>query len=155
MRLLVAAYQSHLFNAVLAQRMPDIDRVEAGDLAYIHPQGGHGGGAVFLVERPEDEAPRAARFEISPSGPLVGHRITLASGRPGQVERDVLAAEGVTPAGFERVKGLRLRGDRRPLRVPLADIEVRPVGEDVVVAFALPSGAYATLVLAEIMKHTE
>ena len=150
-RLLVAAYQSSIFNAVLERRLDGIDRVEAGDLAYIHPRGGRGE-AVFLVERPEDEAPRAARFEISPSGPLVGHRVTLAAGRPGEIEREVLAAENVTPANFERVKALRLRGDRRPLRVPVSEVEVGAVGDDITIGFTLPSGAYATILLAEITK---
>ena len=146
-RLLVSAYQSDLFNAVLDRRLDEIDRVEAGDMAYIH-----GRGAVFLVEHPEDEAPRAARFEISPTGPIVGHRVTLATGRPGEIERAVLAEKNTSPADFESVKALRLRGERRPLRVPLADIEVRPVGDDILVCFTLPSGAYATIALAEITK---
>lgn len=150
-RLLVSAYQSHLFNAVMEQRLESLDRVEYGDLAYIHPGRGRGG-AVFLVEHPEDEAPRAARFEISPSGPIVGHRVTLAEGRPGQIERDALAAEDAAPARFERVKALRLRGSRRPLRVPVSDVEVEPAGDDVLLRFTLPSGAYATVLLAEIMK---
>jgi tRNA pseudouridine13 synthase len=163
-RLLVGAYQSDLFNAVLDRRLDEIDRVETGDLAYIHPRvprPARGGpcsppsgpaGAVFRVERPEDEAPRAARFEISPTGPIVGHRVTLASARPGEIERAMLAEKGVSPADFERVKALRLRGDRRPLRVPLIDVEVDPVGNDIVVRFTLPSGAYATVVLGEITK---
>ena len=146
-RLLVSAFQSDLFNAVLERRLTEIDRVEAGDMAYIH-----GRGAVFLVERPEDEAPRAERFEISPTGPIVGHRVTLAEGRPGEIERAVLQEKGIAPADFERVKALRLRGDRRPLRVPISDLEVRPVGDDLVVCFSLPSGAYATVVLAEVTK---
>lgn len=150
-RLLVSAFQSSLFNAVLGRRLPSIDRVEAGDLAYIHPRGRRGG-AVFPVERPEDEAERARRFEISPSGPIVGHRVVLATGRPGEIERDVLSEADITPAHFERVKALRLRGGRRPLRVPVTDTEVSPVGDDILVRFTLPSGAYATLVLAEITK---
>jgi tRNA pseudouridine13 synthase len=146
-RLLVSAFQSDLFNAVLERRLTEIDRVEAGDMAYIH-----GRGAVFLVERPEDEAPRAERFEISPTGPIVGHRVTLAEGRPGEIERAVLQEKGIAPADFECVKALRLRGDRRPLRVPISGLEVRPVGDDLVVCFSLPSGAYATVLLAEITK---
>jgi len=162
-RLLVAAFQSSLFNAVLERRLPGIDRVEAGDLAYIHPRAGHGG-AAFLVEHPEDEAGRVQRFEISPTGPLVGHRVVLASGRPGEIERTVLEEAAIAPAHFERVKALRLRGDRRPLRVPVTDAQVLPAGagtearagtEDILVRFTLPSGAYATILLAEITKSED
>ena len=151
-RLFISAYQSHLFNQVLERRLDGLDRVEAGDLAYIHPQRGRGG-AVFLVERPDHEQPRADRFEISPSGPLVGHRVSLAAGRPGDIERDVLAANHVAPAHFERVRALRLRGGRRPLRAPLTEVSVRPIeGGDLLLAFTLPPGAYATIVVAEVTK---
>jgi tRNA pseudouridine13 synthase len=146
-RLLIGALQSDLFNAMLERRLPDIDKLEAGDLAYIH-----GRGSVFRVEDPEVEAPRAARFEISPTAPLVADKVTMASGRPGEIELAVLAEKGIAPADFARVHGLRLRGDRRPLRVPLSDVEVTPLGDDVSVHFTLPSGAYATIVLGEIMK---
>jgi tRNA pseudouridine13 synthase len=150
-KLFIGAYQSWIFNQVLERRLGSFDSVEAGDLAYIHRPGGHGG-AVFLVEDAAAEAPRAARFEISPSGPIVGHRVTLASGRPGETERAVLAEEGISPDDFERVKALRLRGDRRPLRFPLTDAQIAAEGADLVVSFQLPSGAYATVVLAEITK---
>jgi tRNA pseudouridine13 synthase len=148
-RLFVSAFQSDLFNQVLDRRLGEIDRVEAGDLAYIH-----GRGAVFRVERPEVEQPRADRLEISPSGPIVGHRVTLASGRPGEIEREVLAATAIEPRDFERTKALRLRGGRRPLRVPLSDVQMEAESRraDLRLAFTLPPGAYATVVLAEITK---
>ena len=146
-RLLIAALQSDIFNGVLERRLADLDRVEVGDLAYIH---GHG--AVFRVEQPDVEMPRVARLEISPSGPILGERSTLAFGRPGEIERAVLADKCIAPGDFERVKALRMRGDRRPLRVPLSAAAVTPVGDDIQICFTLPSGAYATIVLAEIMK---
>jgi len=154
-KLFIAAFQSALFNDVLERRLDALDRIEPGDLAYLHPRPGGGGrgGAVFLVEDAAREAPRAARFEISPSGPIVGHRVTLASGRPGEVERAVLAEHRITPEHFERVKALRLRGDRRPLRFPLTDASVAEDGPDGLrVSFTLPPGAYATIVLGEITK---
>ena len=145
----MSAFQSDLFNQVLDRRLGEIDRVEAGDLAYIH-----GRGAVFRVERPEVEQPRADSLEISPSGPIVGHRVTLASGRPGEIEREVLAAAAIQPRDFERIKALRLRGGRRPLRVPLSDVQMETEGEDLRLEFTLPPGAYATVVLAEITKSS-
>ena len=79
-------------------------------------------------------------------------RVTMATGRPGEIEQAVLSEKEIAPADFARVKALRMRGDRRPLRFPLSEVEVQPVGQDITVRFVLPSGAYATVVLGEIMK---
>src|SRR5688572_30736973 len=78
-RLWVSALQSRLFNEVLARRVEagTFDRVLDGDLAYKHANG-----ACFLVEGAEQERPRAEAFEISPSGPLFGYRMSLPAGEP-------------------------------------------------------------------------
>ncbi len=136
----VSAYQSALFNRVLARRLSTFDHLQHGDLAWIH-----GKGAVFLVQDPADEQPRADRLEISPSGPLYGRKVKLAQGMPGEVERQVLAEEGLTCASF------RPRGARRPLRFPLRDVQIW-YEEGVMLAFTLPPGCYATAVLDEVIK---
>jgi tRNA pseudouridine13 synthase len=46
---------------------------------------------------------------------------------------------------------MKLRGARRPLRVPLHEVEVGYDG-GLMISFALPPGSYATVVLAEVMK---
>src|SRR4051794_19901246 len=76
-RLWVSALQSKLFNEVLAARIEadQFEKLIDGDLAWKHDSG-----AVFLVEQAATEQPRADAFEISPSGPLVGHRMTLPAG---------------------------------------------------------------------------
>jgi tRNA pseudouridine13 synthase len=65
LRLYVSAYQSHLFNLLLAERLHRLGTLEAGDLAFLHAKG-----AVFRVDDPESEQPRADRLELSPSAPL-------------------------------------------------------------------------------------
>ncbi len=149
-RLYVSAYQSALWNRLLDQRMPELGRLEAGDLAYLHDRG-----AVFRVEDAAAEQPRADRLEISPSAPLYGTRTLLADGAPGARERELLAAEGVAPEAF-RVPGAGdLRGERRPLRVPVGDASAEPVPDaprDVLVRFTLPRGSFATALLAELQK---
>jgi hypothetical protein len=48
---------------------------------------------------------------------------------------------------------VRTRGARRPYRVPLRDASLEVEGTDVVVArFTLPPGAFATVVMEELMK---
>lgn len=142
-RFLVSAYQAYLFNRLLAERMPAIGTLERGDLAVKHSNG-----AFFTVEDPQREQPRANAMEISPSGPLYGTKVRLASGEPGDRERALLTSEGLDLADF---CGLQARGGRRPFRVPLEEPSVA-WDEGVVVRFRLPSGSYATTVLREITK---
>ncbi len=149
-RLFVSAYQSALFNRIVAARMPRVGALEVGDLAYLHDKG-----AVFSVKDAAAEQPRADRFEISPSAPLFGTKVLIADGRPGDVERALLAEEGLERRMF-RVDGIgELTGERRPMRIPVVGAQVRDVPGDpsaVEVRFDLPRGSYATVVLAEVMK---
>ncbi len=147
----ISALQSHMFNRVLDERMPDVDRVEPGDLAYKHDSG-----AVFLVEDAEAENERAARFEISPSGPMFGYKMIEPGGRPAEIERAVLEEAGLSLESFRTPGGLKSKGERRSLRVPVEGASVEPADEadggGIWVTFALPPGSYATVVLDEIMN---
>ncbi len=146
-KLYLSACQSHLFDRVVAERLDSLDTVVTGDLAWKHANG-----ACFLVEDAAAEAPRAARFEISPSGPLFGCRMTPAGGEEGELERALLAAAGLTPASFDLPGGLRMEGERRPLRVPVGEPRVEVDAGGLLLEFSLPKGSYATAVLREIMK---
>src|SRR5262245_53591599 len=148
-RIYVSAWQSYVFNRVLDARLAtdDYDRLLAGDLAWLH-----GSGALYPVEDSALEADRASRFEASPTGPLPGHDLRRATGRPGEVEGAVLAEDAVPEEAF--LDGpVRTRGARRPLRVPLVDGSLEAEGGDAVTArFTLPPGSFATVVLDELMK---
>jgi len=150
-RLYVSALQSAVFNDVLARRIETIDKVLPGDLAAKT-----GSKAVFSVEDVSEQQ-RADRFEISPTGPIPGYRSSLASGRPGQMERDALAAWGLETEDFRRVDRLRVKGTRRPLRFRIEDLDISAdrdaTGEFLVLEFTAPSGCYATVLLRELMKN--
>lgn len=142
------AYQSFLFNRILARRIDHLDRVFVGDWAMKLENG-----ACFQVEDAEKEQPRADRFEISPTGILFGSRVSWASGEPGRVEEAVIAEAGATKETLvAAAKACGFRGERRALRVPLAELEWSLDGSTLTLAFALPPGAYATSVLRELMK---
>ena len=146
-RFYVSAYQSALFNRLLARRLrDDLGRLLRGDLAYIH-----GKGAVFTVEDPAAEQARADRLEISPSGPLYGYKLTMAQGLPGEMEQQILAQEGLTLEDW-RLRGLKLKGARRALRFPLQDAAATVDDQGLVVSFGLPPGSYATVVMREVIK---
>ncbi len=72
--------------------------------------------------------------------------------RAGEIEAKVLADAGLTAESFRRPGGLKVKGVRRPLRVPLGEADITEDGPDLVVTFTLPPGSYATVVMAEVMK---
>jgi tRNA pseudouridine13 synthase len=146
-KLYLSAYQSFLFDRLLDGRLDRLDELMDGDLAYKHDNG-----ACFLVTDAAAEAPRAAAFDISPTGPMFGCRMTEPAGSVREREWQLLAAEGITPDSFNLTGGLRMEGERRPLRVPLLEPKAGLDAEGLVLEFGLPRGSYATAVLREIMK---
>ena len=150
-RLWISALQSELFNQVVARRIETIDQVIDGDLAWKHENG-----ACFAVESAAAEQSRAGAFEISPTGPLLGYRMTLPTAKALQIEQEVFAEYQLAPENF-RVEGrLRVKGARRPLRVQPKDVELAGGADDqgphITFAFTLPPGSFATVFLRECMK---
>jgi len=150
-RLWINALQSALFNRVVARRIATLDRVLAGDLAMKEENG-----AVFLVEDAAAAQPRCERFEISPTGPQIGYRMTLPAGEALPIEQAVFDEAGLKPADFRVAGRHKIKGARRPLRVRPSDVElsagVDEHGAHITVAFSLPAGSFATVLLREIMK---
>jgi tRNA pseudouridine13 synthase len=133
-RLWVTALQSRIFNEILIQRISGIDKLVNGDMAYKHENG-----ACFCVENAAAEQPRADAFEISP------------------MEAALFRKYDVSPDDFRSSTRDRSHGDRRPLRVQLKDAQLESGVDDhggfITVAFTLPPGAYATILMRELMKN--
>lgn len=144
--LMVSAFQSELFNRYLAARLADglFDRVLQGDICGRLPRGG-----VFLSEDPSAEQPRLDSFEISPMGPMFGHKMMQAGGEARAREQALLDSIDLRLEDFRKVKA---EGSRRRFRLPLGDFAVEEVEGDPVFTFELPSGSYATVLLDEFMK---
>jgi tRNA pseudouridine13 synthase len=150
-RFLVSALQAAVFNEVLGRRPLALDRIEAGDVAQVVASGG-----LFVVEDEAREAPRAAAFEISATGPIFGCadvRERAPSGLPAARERAVLDAFGI--AELAPPPGLRLRGTRRPLRVPVRAAAAERGDELLRLRFELPAGSYATVLIEELFGAVE
>jgi tRNA pseudouridine13 synthase len=149
--LFISAYQSDLFNRVLTARMPNIDKLLLGDMAYLHING-----ACFRVEQPEVEQPRCDRFDISPTGPLLGGRTTKLTGPAGEIENPILDGENLNDNDFRQMKHLGARGGRRPLRFQPRNAGTTSGKDDfgpyLEFRFELDAGCYATTLLAEITK---
>ncbi len=158
---MLSALQSAIFNEVLRERMRQgtLDTLLEGDVAVVHGAGR----TTFVVNAEEAESQdikdRLDRLEISPTGPLWGPSMRLASGEPARIERQALERFGLTPEHLERfAKRHRgsMDGDRRPLRVPLKFPQVEggadAHGTYVRCGFELPRGSFATEAMAEVMK---
>jgi tRNA pseudouridine13 synthase len=148
-RFLVSAWQSEVFNAVLAARALPLDALEAGDLAMRHDSGG-----VFRVDDPERERVRVLAFEISATGPVFGPRMTWPGGAVADRERAVMSAHGLDPDAL-RLPGVRARGARRALRVRPDDLALVAEGDDAWLRFDLPAGSYATVLIEELFGSVE
>ena len=145
------AYQSHVFNRIVAKRIESIDRVFLGDWAMKSDNG-----ACFPVEQPEVEQPRADRFEISPTGPLFGSRAPWATGVPGDIEQAVVAELGTTPELLSKAGAeCGFRGERRALRVRLNELSWSLEGTVLTLGFWLPPGSSATSVLRDVVKKSD
>jgi tRNA pseudouridine13 synthase len=151
MGLFVAAWQSELFNRALACRMPHIDKLFKGDMAYKHDNG-----SCFRVEDAALEQPRCDRFEISPTGPLMGGRMTELTDEAAPYEKPLIDAMQLSDDDLNWLKHYGGRGGRRPLRFQPKDAEVitgsDEHGEYLQLRFELPSGCYATTLLRELTK---
>lgn len=142
-RIWVAAWQSFVFNRVLAARMEEgtWGRVLPGDIAADVASG------ALYPAREHDLGETGS----APTGPLVGDGLVLADGAPGRLERAVLTRLGADPEALA-AEHVHTRGLRRPLRIPVreASLEVESP-EDVVVRFVLPPGSFATVLLERLM----
>lgn len=145
-RFYLSALQSELFNQYLAERLRRglFDAVVTGDLAKKHATGG-----MFTVESAELESPRAQVGEISATGPIFGFKMWSPKGEMAALEAEILAAAGLTLADFQPAK---LKGSRRPVRYMPEGLTWRSEEDTLVVEFFAPKGAFATMLLRELMK---
>jgi tRNA pseudouridine13 synthase len=150
-RLWVSALQSRIFNDVVARRIESLDQVLPGDLAWKHDNG-----ACFIVQDAAAEQARAAAGEISPTGPLIGYRMSLPEEAPLRIETEIFQQHGLRPEDFRREGKEKVKGARRPLRVRPENLEIEggadTHGPHITLAFTLPAGSFATVLLREVMK---
>jgi len=150
----LSAARSLLFNAVLHARVIDgsWNRLIDGDAVML--DGSH---SLFARNSSGQTAAeldaRSAAFDIHPSGPLPGREIDpVVEGEAGQLEQRVLAEfadlqEGLVQCGVDAA--------RRALRLPVHDLEHAWEDSTLVLSFWLPTGAFATSVLREVVQVSE
>jgi tRNA pseudouridine13 synthase len=156
---LLSALQSDLFNRTLTARIDAgvYDKLLPGDMAFLH-----GNRAVFSVDEATattENAPggRLSTFEVSPSGPMWGHKMIRPASQPLAIETAVLSQLGLTPDDFpESTPAGMISGERRPLRIPLTNPQISAGVDEragyIKFTFDLPRSGYATTVLEQVMK---
>ncbi|MBL8761583.1 MAG: tRNA pseudouridine(13) synthase TruD [Phycisphaerae bacterium] len=156
----LSGFQSAVFNALLDERLErgELAALVAGDVAFKHDN--H---AMFAVDdataAAPDSAERLRTLAISPTGPMWGPAMMRATGRVDESEVAALDRAGVTMEQLQSSRAVQrglVEGARRAFRVPVIAPEAEGGGDEhgayVRCAFELPRGAFATVVLREIMK---
>jgi len=166
-RLFVQAYQSFLFNRFLSQRIKkgiSVSTAQIGD--YITELDSHGlpttsrtqVTAQFLqsVQKEIDEN------EMRIAVPLIGFKQNLSSGIQGQIEKEILETENLTPQDFKvsYMPRISAPGGLRPVLTPTINPTIGEPCEDstnpakraLKLGFMLHKGSYATVLLREFMK---
>lgn len=146
----LSAIRSFLFNQVLAERvkLKSWDQILDGELAMLN-----GTQSVFPCENPDAEIEdRCHRHDIHPSGPLPGDGGTQPNGSAFELEQNVLQG---WPALTELLCSQRLQASRRCLRLIPTDMTWDLSDDELNLSFVLPSGAYATTVLRELLRVSE
>jgi len=167
-KLFPQAYQAYLFNKSLSRRIGNglsLNRAEVGDY-------------VVNVERSGLPMPKMRRTattrtlaEISKAIqagtmrlaiPLIGFKQQPSKGVQGELEKQILQGEGISPENFRiaLMPEISARGKLRTAITPLNNFLLDEISEDSVnpsrhkaqVGFTLYRGSYATIVLRELMK---
>jgi len=148
-RLLISAFQSQIFNDVLAERVrnQDLRRLLGGEVLQV------ASGGLFVSEDDVEDQRRLDAGEVTITGPICGPKMKrpLAGSPAAQREEAILTAAEVGPDTFAKFAKLA-RGARRALTVPIGDPKVEALSEGLRISFALPSGSYATVLMREITK---
>lgn len=151
---LLSAGQSALFNLYLLERRSRglMRTVLAGDILKKTATGG-----LFECREPETDQARLDSGELGITGPMFGSKMRAPS--PGTaadaLEQDILELAGISSAALKAF-GNKVEGTRRPLQLPLVDLELALVpATDTLppglsLQFSLPAGSYATVLLQEL-----
>ena len=160
-----SSWQSHLFNRVLDRRYAQGTwaSVVEGDLLMKHGTGG-----MFVCTDVTTDEVRARAGEVSATGPMIGDKMRWPDGTARLLEEEIVnqALEELGVAGdsefLARLAPLG-EGTRRPLRQWVTELSAERVGATALepalgagalrVQFVLPSGAYATTVIARAIPE--
>ena len=164
----IQAYESYLFNKFLSRRIETrlpLRISEVGDYVVAVERSGLAmptiNRVVNLENRTEiNNSIQAGKTRLAI--PLIGFKQPLSRGVQGEIEKQILETENVSPEDFKipNMPEISTRGSFRTATTPVNSFSMdeaqydskRPKSHDVAVSFTLYRGSYATVLLREIMK---
>jgi tRNA pseudouridine13 synthase len=164
----IQAFESYLFNKFLSRRITlelPLNVAEVGDYVMAVERSGLATPTIFKTvnagKRTEiNNSIRAGKSRLAL--PLIGFKQHASQGAQGEIEREILEGDNVSPEDF-KITGMpeistrgRLRTATTPVNNLITD-EIssdanRPGTHEIGVSFMLHRGSYATIVLRELMK---
>jgi tRNA pseudouridine13 synthase len=162
------AYQAYLFNKFLSKRIADrlpLNKAEIGDYV-VHVQfSGLPLLTMYKIVKVEtlaevNEAIKSGRMQLAL--PLIGFKQKPLEGKEGEIEKQILEEEGITPEDFKikNMPEISAKGELRTALTPLNNFQIKEISPDTThpsknmakISFTLNRGSYATVLLREIMK---
>lgn len=146
----LSAARSYLFNAVVAKRVENNswNQLKVGDVAGLA-----GSKSVFAINTADalDEAilSRLAQGDIHPTAPMWGEGATLASGGVAELEDSVVNQYPIFTTGLIE-QGLKM--ERRKMRLFVDNLKATWCDDALVMSFTIEVGAYATMVIREVLN---
>lgn len=149
-RLYVQAYQSYIFNRSLSRAMAageDISSYQKGDnWAEVS-----GGGLITSYAKSAKAVPEG---DATPLIQVAGYAYRNYGSRFDAYVEETLEAEGVSPGQFflEEMQEASAEGGFRRPHLAVGETSWKVEGSTAKLAFTLPKGEYATVLLREVMK---
>jgi tRNA pseudouridine13 synthase len=144
----LSAARAAIFNEVLSRRVAagTWSCFIRGEVAMLA-----GSSSWFPVDDSDpDLGQRLETGDVHPSGPMWGDGVLPTTGDALELERTVGEA---LPDLAGCLESARLRQERRSLRLIVQGLEWEWTGDDLALSFSLPRGAFATAVLAEVVRR--
>jgi len=156
----VHGYQSYMFNRILSERMrqglPLHEPVE-GDVVLAARTDGRPDRERQIpvdIANLERVAAQCRAGKAFVSGLLFGSETEFAAGRPGAIEKQIVAEEDLRPEDFviPAMPRLSSRGTRRTFLAAVRSLAWEPGEGTLTLRFALTPGCYGTSLLREFLK---
>ncbi len=151
----LSAARSLIFNEILAARVRagNWNTGLAGEVFNLN-----GSGSIFASDTMDETLQaRLASGDIHPTGVMWGIGNDKVTGEAAKLENDVVQQSDLLASLAKGLEQREVKAQRRALRLPITDLnwqglELQNTEPTLVLSFSLPTGSFATSVLAAIVQ---